>query len=64
MTLRNAIEKRTAVEGEIESLQALNLRLNEAAAELSESIEPLKAKREQLARYGGPTMAQGMERRG
>ena len=51
MNMRNAADKRSAMEKEIAGLQSFNMQLGHESMEASQSIDPLKAKREQLSRY-------------
>lgn len=48
MTLRNALEKRSALEKEISTLTSTNSQLDQEISELHGNVEPLKAKREEL----------------
>lgn len=50
MNLRSAAEKRSGVEQEIAGLQTLSMQLEHESMQASQSVDPLKAKREQLAR--------------
>ena len=50
MVTRNALEKRSALEKEITALLAANNNMDTDVAAAAETVEPLKAKREQLTR--------------